>query len=161
MKIGIYPGSFDPMTKGHLDMIERAACLVDRLIVAVLINPNKKNGLLSIPDRVAILEEATAHLANVEVDCFQGLLMEYAKLKEAQVLIRGLRSTSDFEMEYNMAQINKKLSPSLETIFLMTAPEYAYISSSSVRELVYFKGDYEWMIPKAAFNKVKNIQVEG
>lgn len=161
MKVGIYPGSFDPMTIGHLDMIERAAHLVDHLIVAVLMNPNKKNGLLSIPDRVAILKEATGHLSNVEIDCFQGLLIDYAKLKGATVIVRGLRSTSDFAMEQNMAQINKQLSPSLETIFLMTAPEYACISSSSVRELVYFKGDYEWMIPEAAFRRVKNIQVEG
>lgn len=161
MRVGIYPGSFDPMTKGHLDLIERAATLVDHLIVAVLINPNKTKGLLSIPDRVAVLEEATAHLSNVEIDCFTGLLADYAKLKKAHMIIRGLRSISDFDMEQNMAQINKQLDSSLETIFLMTAPQYSFISSSSVRELVYFKGDYEWMIPEAAFKRIKNIQVEG
>ena len=161
MRVGIYPGSFDPMTKGHLDLIERAATLVDHLIVAVLVNPNKKNGLLSIPDRKAILEEATAHLSNVEIDDFSGLLVDYAKLKKANIIIRGLRSTNDFDMEQNMAQINKQLSPSLETIFLMTAPQYAYISSSSVRELIHFKGEYEWMIPEAAFKIIKNIQMEG
>ncbi|MBE6022368.1 MAG: pantetheine-phosphate adenylyltransferase [Cellulosilyticum sp.] len=161
MRVGIYPGSFDPMTKGHLDLIERAAKLVDHLIIAVLVNPNKTKGLLSIPDRVAVLEEATAHLSNVEVDNFTGLLVDYARLKEADVIIRGLRTIADFEMEQNMAQINKQLNSNLETIFLITAPQYAYISSSSVRELVYFKGEYEWMIPEAAFKRIKNIQVEG
>lgn len=161
MRVGIYPGSFDPITKGHLDLIERAAKLVDHLIVAVLINPNKTNGLLSIPERKIILKDATTHISNVEIDSFSGLLVEYAKCKEAQVVIRGLRSISDFEMEQNMAQINKKLAPNLETIFLITAPEYACISSSGVRELIQFKGDYEWMIPEVAIKAIKNKQVEG
>ena len=161
MRRGIYPGSFDPMTKGHLDLIERASKLVDHLIVAVLINPNKTNGLLSIPERMAILKEATMHLTNVEIDYFSGLLVEYATLKEAQVIIRGLRSISDFDMEQNMAQINKQLNSELETLFLITAPEYACISSSSVRELVRFKGDYDWMVPEVALKTIKNIKVEG
>ena len=161
MRVGIYPGSFDPMTKGHLDLIERAARLVDRLIVAVLINPNKTNGLLSIPERKCILEEATAHLSNVEIDSFSGLLVDYAALKEAEVIIRGLRGASDFDMEQNMAQINKQLSPGLETVFLITRPEYACISSSSVRELIRFKGEYDWMVPEVALKNIKNKQVEG
>ncbi len=161
MRVGIYPGSFDPMTKGHLDLVERAAKLVDHLIVAVLINPNKTNGLLTIPERMSILEDATSHLSNVEIDSFSGLLVDYAKLKEAHVVIRGLRSIGDFDMEQNMAQINKKLKPDLETIFLITAPEYACISSSSVRELVRFKGEYSWMIPEVALKVIKNKQMEG
>lgn len=161
MKIGIYPGSFDPMTKGHLDLIERASKLVDCLVVAVLVNPSKQSGLLNITERIEIIREATKHLNNVEVDHFYGLLVDYAKLRNAQVIIRGMRSTNDFVMEQNMAQINKQLSPKLETIFLMTAPEYAFVSSSSVRELIHFKGDYEWMIPEAAVKKIKNIQVKG
>ena len=156
MKIGIYPGSFDPMTKGHLDLIERAAKLVDHLIVAVLINPNKTNGLFSIPERIDILEASTAHLSNVEIDSFSGLLVDYAELKEAQVVIRGLRSISDFDMEQNMAQINKQLQPNLETVFLITAPEYACISSSSVRELIRFNGEYDWMVPEEALKVLKN-----
>lgn len=161
MRIGIYPGSFDPMTKGHLDLIERASKLVDKIVVAVLINPDKSKGLLKVSDRLEILREATQHLSNIEVDYFSGLLVDYAQQKEAQVIIRGLRTTGDFEMEQNMAQINKRLNPSLETIFLMTAPEYACISSSGVRQLVQFNGEYEWMIPDAAIKKIKNIQVEG
>ena len=158
MKIGIYPGSFDPVTKGHLDLIQRAAGLVDQLIVAVLVNPNKQKGLLTIPDRIEILREVTRSIQNIEIDSFSGLLVDYAKLVNAQVVFRGLRTTSDFEMEQNMAQINKRLYPKLETVFLMTAPEYACISSSSVRELYHFKGDYEWMIPEEAADKIKMME---
>lgn len=161
MKVGIYPGSFDPMTKGHLDLIERAAKLVDHLIVAILINPNKINGLLDVSERITILKDATSHVSNVEIDHFSGLLVDYAKLKEAQVIIRGLRSIGDFDMEQNMAQINKQLNPELETIFLITAPEYACISSSSVRELVRFKGKYDWMVPEVALKVIQNKQEEG
>lgn len=158
---GIYPGSFDPMTKGHLDLIERAANLVDELYVAVLVNPNKTSGMLSIKDRVEILEKAASHLTNVKVEHYYGLLADYAREIDAKVIIRGLRSYTDFDTELSMAQINKALRPDLETIFLMTAPKYAHISSSHVRELIHFKGDYEWMIPEAAANKIKNILMEG
>ena len=158
VKIGIYPGSFDPMTKGHLDLIERAAKLVDHLIVAVLVNPNKSKGLLTIPERIEIIREATKEINNIEIDSFSGLLVDYAKMMQAQVIFRGLRSISDFDMEQNMAQINKRLYPEVETVFLMTTPEYACISSSSVRELIYFKGEYEWMLPEIAAKKIKRME---
>lgn len=158
MKIGIYPGSFDPITKGHLDLIQRAAKLVDKLIVAVLVNPNKSKGLLTIPERIEVIKEITKEVQNIEIDSFSGLLVEYARMKQAEVIFRGLRSMSDFEVEQNMAQINKKLYPELETVFLMTRPEYACISSSSVRELIYFNGEYEWMLPQAAVKKLKMME---
>lgn len=158
VKIGIYPGSFDPITKGHLDLMNRAAQLVDKLIVVVLVNPNKSKGLLTIPERIEIITEVTKEIKNIEIDSFSGLLVEYASMKKAQVIFRGLRSISDFDMEQNMAQINKKLSPELETVFLMTAPEYACISSSSVRELIRFNGEYEWMLPEAAAKKIKTME---
>lgn len=156
MKIGIYPGSFDPVTCGHMDLIERAASLVDKLIVAVLYNPNKSKGLFSVEERIQLLEEVTASIKNVEVACFSGLLVDFAVQKEAKVIIRGLRSTMDLETEKQMAQINKKLLPEVETIFLMTAPEYAYLSSSSVRELALFKRINEGDVPTAVARQLRN-----
>ncbi len=158
MKIGIYPGSFDPITKGHLDLIQRSAKLVDKLIVAVLVNPSKSKGLLTIPERIEMIREATKEIENIEIDSFSGLLVEYARMRQAEVIFRGLRSMSDFEVEQNMAQINKKLYSELETVFLMTRPEYACISSSSVRELISFNGAYEWMLPEAAAKKIRMME---
>lgn len=155
MKVGIYPGSFDPMTIGHLDIIERAAKLVDKLVVAVLINPNKRQGLLDHESRKVALEGATKHLPNVEVVCFTGLLIDYAKEINASVVIRGIRSGKDLDMELGMAQINKQLGGGLETIFLMTAPEYACISSSVVRELIAFGGDYSAYVPESVYKQLK------
>lgn len=156
MKVGIYPGSFDPMTVGHLDIIERAAKLVDQLVVAVLINPNKRQGLLDHKSRKKALESATMHLENVEVVCFTGLLIDCAKAVGASVVVRGIRSGKDLDMELGMAQINKQLGEGLETIFLMTAPEYACISSSVVRELIAFGGNFKPYVPKSVYEQLKN-----
>ena len=161
MKRGIYPGSFDPITNGHIDIIERAAGLVDELIVAVLVNPNKSKGLFTIPERIEIVEDAIKHLSNVRVEHFFGLLVDYADQKEASVIIRGMRSSKDFDMELNMAQINKHLRPNLETIFLMTAPEHAFMSSSAVKELISFNGSYEAFVPKGVVQKINNDKVRG
>lgn len=156
MRIGIYPGSFDPMTKGHLDIIERASKLVDELIVAVLINPNKQHGMLSFNEREKLIAVATQHLSNVKVACFEGLLTDYAREMKASVIIRGIRSSKDLEMELSMAQINKHLGKGLETIFLMTDPAYAAISSSVVRELIAFKGDFKEYVPSVVYEELKN-----
>ncbi|MCM1047588.1 MAG: pantetheine-phosphate adenylyltransferase [Clostridiales bacterium] len=147
MKTAIYPGSFDPVTYGHLDVIKRAAEIFDELTVSVL-NNNVKTPLFSVEERVKMLEEATKDIPNVSIDSFSGLLIDYAKKKGVHVAIRGLRAITDFEYELQIAQTNRKLSEGgLDTIFLTTSLEYAYLSSSSVKEIASFNGDISQCVP--------------
>ena len=147
MKVAIYPGSFDPVTFGHLDVIRRAASMFDELTVSVL-NNTQKTALFSVEERVKILEEATKELPNVKVDSFSGLLINYAREKDVHIAIRGLRAITDFEYELQIAQTNRKLSNGeLDTIFLTTSLEYAYLSSSSVKEIAEFHGDISQCVP--------------
>ncbi len=148
MKAAIYPGSFDPMTYGHLDIIRRAAEIFDELTVSVL-NNKGKSPLFSVEERVKILQEATKELPNVKVDSFSGLLVDYAKEKDVHVIIRGLRAITDFEYELQGAQTNRILSEGkLDTMFLTTSLEYAYLSSSSVKEIASFHGDITQFVPE-------------
>ena len=140
MKIAIYPGSFDPVTLGHLDVIERAAALFDRLIVVVMHNQTKKP-MFTPEERQAFLRRVTSHLDNVEVDMFGGLLAEYARQRGACTIVKGLRAVSDFESEFQMALANRKLNPDLDTAFLMTSAEYMYLSSSIVKDIAAHGGD--------------------
>lgn len=140
MAIAVYPGSFDPVTKGHLDIIERAARVNDKVIVAVLINSAKKP-LFSLEERVALLKECCSHLPNVEVDCFDGLTVNFAREKGATVLVRGLRAVTDFEVEMQLAQTNRALMPDIDTMFFVTSIEWSYLSSSIVREVAYYGSD--------------------
>ena len=147
MSRAIYPGSFDPVTLGHLDIIKRSARIFDEVIVGILNNP-QKSPLFSVQERVKILEEVTADLPNVKIDTFSGMLVDYAKQNDINVSIRGLRSVSDFEYETQIAQYNDRLSGGeLETIFLVTSPEYSYISSSGVKEVAGFHGDVSPYLP--------------
>ena len=147
MKAAIYPGSFDPVTFGHLDVIKRASEIFDELIVSVL-NNTQKSPLFSVEERVKILEEATKDLPNVKIDSFSGLLIDYAKEKNIHVAVRGLRAITDFEFELQISQTNMKLSKGeLDTIFLNTSLEYAYLSSSSVKEIASFNGDISQCVP--------------
>lgn len=146
MTIAICPGSFDPVTNGHLDIIERTAAIFDKVIVAVLENPSKKP-LFTAAERRRLLQAVLTHLPNVEVEYFQGLLVDYAKKKGARVIVKGLRAISDFESEFQMALTNKRLSPEIETMFMMTANEYSFLSSSMVKELVLFGGNPEGLVP--------------
>lgn len=147
MKRAVYPGSFDPMTYGHLDIIKRAAETFDQLTVSVL-NNNAKNPLFSVEERVKILEEATKDLPNVKVDSFTGLLIDYAAENNFHISVRGLRAITDFEYELQIAQTNSKLSKGkLDTIFLTARLEYAYLSSSSVKEIASFGGDISECVP--------------
>ena len=148
MKAAIYPGSFDPVTFGHLDIIRRAAGMCDELTVSVLDNVNK-TALFSVEERVNILKEATKDIPNVKIDFFSGLLIDYAERKKIQVIIRGLRAITNFEYELQISQTNRKLSKgALDTLFLTTSLEYAYLSSSSVKEIASFNGDISECVPE-------------
>ena len=147
MKIAIYPGSFDPITNGHLDVLKTGAEIFDKVIIAVAKN-SAKHGFLTIDERVNLIREACQNLKNVEVDCFDGLTINYAKEKGATVLLRGLRAVSDFEYEMQLSQNNSALNNDIKTIFLITKPEYNFISSSSVREILLNGGDITQFVPE-------------
>lgn len=144
-RVAVYPGSFDPVTLGHMDIIHRAAKQYDRLIVAVLNNLSKKP-LFSVEERAELLRQATADMPNVEVDVFRDLLVNYVDQKKAQVVVRGVRSVTDFEYELQIATTNRKLNENVETIFMMTNPIYSYLSSSVVKEIAQFDGDVSELV---------------
>lgn len=144
--IAIYPGSFDPITLGHLDIIRRGSRLFENVIVAVLRNPNKMP-LFTVQQRLEQIRQATKNLSNVDVDGFDGLTVNYAQMQKAQVLLRGLRAVSDFEIELQMAHTNKTLSTQIETVFLATSNEYSFLSSSVVKEIAKFGGSVNHLVP--------------
>ncbi len=146
MKRALTPGTFDPVTSGHLDVITRAAQLVDEVVVAVAASPNKKP-LFTLEERTDLVRQATAHLANVRVEPFDGLLVTFAEKMGATVVVKGLRAITDFEYEFQMTAINYQLSPELETLFIMSPPQYMYLSSSVVREVASLHGDVEQFVP--------------
>jgi pantetheine-phosphate adenylyltransferase len=146
LRIAVYPGSFDPVTLGHLDIIHRAAKQFDRLIVAVL-NNTSKTPLFTVDERKKLLREVTHDLPNVEIDSFRDLLVRYMRSKNAQVIVRGIRSVTDFEYELQMASTNHQLDGHIETIFMMTNPKYSYLSSSIVKEIVKFQGPVHDLVP--------------
>ena len=157
-KIAIYPGSFDPLTNGHLDIINRAALIFENLIIAVAAN-SEKNILFTKDERVEIIREATSCIKNVRVESFNGLLVDYAKKNNVCTIIRGLRTLSDFEYEFRMAIMNRSLDSSIETVFLMTDEKYGHISSSFVKEIYNLDGDVSSFVPNIALsylNKLKN-----
>lgn len=155
MKIAVYPGSFDPITYGHLDIIKRSCKVFDKVIVAVLNNSSKKP-LFSVSERMDLIKKCTKEFSNCEVDSFSGLLVDYAKKKNADTVIRGLRAMSDFEYEFQMALLNKKLNPGIETMFMVTDLNCMYISSSVVKEICLYGGNFEGLIPKEIINDVKS-----
>lgn len=154
MAIAVYPGSFDPVTNGHIDVIERAAGIFDKLLVAVFHN-TEKNPLFTMQERVEMLREATYGIPNVTIDCFSGLQVDYARRHRAKVIIRGLRAITDFEYEFMVAQMNKKLAPELETMFIMTNVKYSYISSRIVKEIFSFGGCIDDMVPENVVKALK------
>jgi len=144
--LAIYPGSFDPVTNGHLDLIERGAKIFDRLVVSILRNFDKEP-LFTIDERVEMLREVTRPWANVEVDAFSGLLVDYARLREANVILRGIRAVSDYEYELQMAMMNRKIEPDIETVFMLPAEQYSYLSSRLVKELARLGGPIRDFVP--------------
>lgn len=160
MKIAIYPGSFDPITKGHLDVLKRAAAIFDKVIIVVSINVNKKS-FLPLEDRLLLIKKSCKDLENVEIDSFDGLTIEYAKKKNANVLIRGLRAVSDFEYEMQLSQANSALCSDIHTVFLITKPKYNFISSGTVREIALMKGDVSKFVPEPVAKYLESKYTKG
>lgn len=146
MKIAICPGSFDPITKGHVDIIERTSKLFDKVYAVVMVNPSK-TPTFTTEERVDMIKKCTAHLDNVEAESFEGLIADYARQKDAHTLVKGLRAVTDFEYEFQQALTNKKLNSDLETLFMVTNQEYMYLSSTIVRQIAEFGGDIEQFVP--------------
>ena len=153
-KLCVYPGSFDPVTLGHLDIIERVSKLFAVVRVAVLDNPDKHK-TFSVAERLKMLQKTCAHLPNVQIDSFNGLLVNYMQKVDARILVRGLRAVTDFETEFQMAQVNRQISETVETMFLMTSPDYAYISSSVVKQIASFGGDITPFVPASILPDIK------
>ena len=154
MKKAVYPGSFDPVTYGHLDIIKRSSVLFDEVIIGVL-NNYKKSPLFSVEERVNILKEVTKDIPNVKIQAFEGLSVEFVKESGAQVIVRGLRAVTDFEYELQMAQTNRILEPEIDTMFLTTSLEYAYLSSTTVREIAFFGKDITKFVPPYVAEQMK------
>ena len=165
MKIAIYPGSFDPVTSGHLNIIRRAANIFDRVIVCVMVNSGKKSPMFTQDERVALIRRVTENLPNVEVDCSGELLAEYARRKGGCVIVKGLRAGSDFENEFQMAIINRKINPNLDTMFLTAEPQFMYMSSSMVKELGSYDVELKDFLPEEIIpdfqKRIKEIRQGG
>lgn len=161
MRTGVCPGSFDPVTNGHLDIIARSSKMFDKVIVAVLIN-STKNSLFTVEERVKMLKTTCAQYKNVEIDSFSGLLIDFVKLNKARFIIKGLRAVSDFEYEKQMALMNSKLDNDIETIFMMTSNRYSYLSSSIIKEVITLGGDISGLVPELVETELmKRINIGG
>lgn len=154
MKVAVYPGSFDPVTNGHLDIITRGAKTFDKLIVGVLVNVDKNNGLFNIEERVELIKRVTKDLPNVEVVGFNGLLIDFMREQKSNIILKGLRAFSDFEYEFQMALMNKELDSEIETLFMMTSAQYSYISSSSVKQVAKFGGNIQGLVPELVIDDI-------
>jgi pantetheine-phosphate adenylyltransferase len=152
----ICPGSFDPVTNGHIDIFERASLMFDEIIISVFNNPGKTQGMFTMDERVAMLKEATKHITNAKVTCFSGLLNEYCKQQNTKFIVRGLRAFSDFEYEFQRALLIKKIDHELETVFIMTNAQYSFLSSSGVRELAVFGGNISGLVPESIEIQIKS-----
>jgi pantetheine-phosphate adenylyltransferase len=157
----ICPGSYDPVTNGHVDVIQRAATIFDRVVVGVVGNPHHKSVLLPIEERVDLLRDALASSRNVEVDVFKELVVDFARRWEARVIVKGLRVISDFEYEFQMNQLNRTLAPEIETVYVMASPSVSFVSSSGVKEIASFGGNVEDLVPPAVARRLKELFPSG
>jgi len=156
--IAVYPGSFDPITNGHIDLVKRTLCVFDRVVVAIATNPDKDDHLFSVEERLEMIREVFKRLGKrVRVDSFEGLLVNYAEKTGARVIIRGLRAISDFEYEFQMAMMNRGLKPNIETLFMMTGESYFYISSRLVKEVVSLGGDVSELVPNNVLRRLRKM----
>lgn len=156
MKIAVYPGSFDPVTKGHLDIIRRASKTFDKVYVAILTN-SSKTPTFTLEKRLDWLKRCTSDIENVEIDSFSGLLVNYMSEKQANIIIKGLRAVSDFEYEFQMALMNRKLNPEVETLFMMTNGKYSYLSSSIVKEIARHKASLDGLVPEFMIDEISEL----
>jgi pantetheine-phosphate adenylyltransferase len=161
MITAIYPGTYDPVTNGHVDVIKRAAGIFDRVVVGVVGNPHHKAPTFSLDERVGFLKEALADLDNVEVDVFSELVVEFARKWDAKVIVKGLRVISDFEWEFQMNQLNRTLAPEVETVYVMASPQVSFVSSSGVKEIAEFGGNVDELVPAAVARRFKEMFPDG
>ena len=161
MITAIYPGTYDPVTNGHIDVITRAAAIFDRLVVGVVGAPRHKQPMFSLEERVAFLRDATSQLENVEVDVFSELVVDFARKWEAKAIVKGLRVISDFEWEFQMNHLNRTLAPDIETVYLMSNPQYSFVSSSGVKEVASFGGNVDELVPPAVAARFKEMFPNG
>ena len=161
MITAIYPGTYDPVTFGHLDVIKRAAGVFDRLVVGVVANPQHKRPMFSLDERVAFLRESLDSIDNVEVDVFSELVVDFAHKWEAKVIVKGLRVISDFEWEFQMNQLNRHLAPDIETVYVMASPQVSFVSSSGVKEIASFGGKVDELVPEAVARRFKELFPDG
>jgi pantetheine-phosphate adenylyltransferase len=162
MITAIYPGTYDPVTNGHVEVISRAARIFDRVVVGVVGNPHHKSPMFSVEERVVFLKDALGGVAeNVEIDIFSELVVEFARRWEATVIVKGLRVLSDFEWEFQMNQLNRHLAPEIETVYVMASPQVSFVSSSGVKEIASFGGNVEELVPKAVAARLKEMFPNG
>jgi pantetheine-phosphate adenylyltransferase len=161
MITAIYPGTYDPVTNGHVDVIVRAAKVFDRVVVGVVGNPHHKQPMFEVSERVAFLEEALAGLENVEVDVFSALVVDFARRWNAKAIVKGLRVVSDFEYEFQMNQLNRTLAPEIETVYVMASPQVSFVSSSGVKEIASFGGNVEELVPAVVARRLKEMFPNG
>jgi pantetheine-phosphate adenylyltransferase len=157
----IYPGTYDPVTNGHVDVIKRAAGIFDRVVVGVVGTPQHKQPLFSLDERVGFLEDALGALENVEVDVFSELVVEFARKWDAKVIVKGLRVISDFEWEFQMNQLNRTLAPDVETVYVMASPQVSFVSSSGVKEIASFGGNVDELVPESVARRFKELFPDG
>ena len=162
MITAIYPGTYDPVTNGHVDVISRAARIFDRVVVGVVGNPHHKSPLFTVEERVVLLKDALGGVVeNVEIDIFSELVVEFARRWEAKVIVKGLRVLSDFEWEFQMNQLNRHLAPEIETVYVMASPQVSFVSSSGIKEIASFGGNVEELVPKAVAVRLKEMFPSG
>jgi pantetheine-phosphate adenylyltransferase len=157
----IYPGTYDPVTNGHVDIIRRAAAIFDRLVVGVVRDPHHKETMFPIEERVAFLEDALAHLDNVEVDVFSELVVDFARKHDAKTMVKGLRVIADFEWEFQMNHLNRLLAPEIETMYVMSSPAYSFVSSSGVKEIASFGGKVDELVPETVARRFRELFPDG
>ena len=161
MNTAIYPGTYDPVTNGHVDVIRRAAGIFDRVVVGVVGAPQHKQPMFSVEERVDFLRQALEGIDNVEVDVFKELVVEFARKWDAKVIVKGLRVISDFEWEFQMNQLNRTLAPDIETVYVMASPEVSFVSSSGIKEIAAFGGDIDGLVPAAVAKRLRELYPDG